>query len=113
MTAVVAIRPGVSLARRAPLSGLEASIEQIDEHLDNLKRCIHWLFAERIAVLQVDMRRERARPQITVAAHPRLYITCKDDCANVGRKQDGACVRHLWTAQRHGCQLWWEEVECA
>ena len=45
MTAVVAIRPGVNLARRAPLPGLDASLEQIDEHLDNLKRCIHWLFA--------------------------------------------------------------------
>ncbi len=111
MSAVVAINRAV--ADRLSCAHIDAPLEQVDAHLDNLRRCLHWLFAERIAVVDVRIRHDRIRPQIIVAAHPRLYIVCRDDCANVGRKQDGACVRFLWTAQRHGCQLRWEEVECA
>lgn len=112
MTAVVAIRPGVAI-QRTPRPGIEASLEQLDMHLDNLKRCLHWLFAERIAVLSVDMRRERIRPKINVAAHPRLYIACKDDCIDGGQRFDGLFTHRLWTAHRHGCEIWWEEVTCA
>ena len=61
------------------------------------------------AVCQM-LRHGRARPQITVAASPRLYVLCKDDCANIGRRQDGALTIYAWAARRFGCDLRWEEV---
>ena len=101
---------GAAVERATPEALRRAALAVIDEHLDNLKRCIHWLIEHAITVLAVDMRHGRARPQITVAASPRLYVLCKDDCANIGRRQDGALTIYAWAARRFGCDLRWEEV---
>lgn len=87
-----------------------AALADIDEHLDNLKRCIHWLIACGIAVISVDMRRGKDLPEITVAASPWLHILFRDDCANVGRRQQGSLTIYPWVARRLGCVIRWDEV---
>ncbi|MGE5621488.1 MAG: hypothetical protein ACM3VY_00530 [Candidatus Bathyarchaeota archaeon] len=89
----------------------QAALEAFDAHLDNLKRCIHWLVAKGVAVLDVDMKRGRARPVVTVAAAPLLHILVRDDCANVGRRQEGALTHFAWQAVRFDITIVWEEVE--
>lgn len=101
---------GAAVERATPEALRHAALAVIDEHLDNLKRCIHWLIEHAVVVLAVDMRHGRARPRITVAASPRLYVMCQDDCANIGRRQDGALTVYTWAARRFGCDLRWEEV---
>ena len=90
-----------------------AALAETDQHLENLRRCLHWLVGEGFAVIAVSMRRRRCRPEITVAPSPRLHSLCKDDCANIGRRHDGALTTYLWIAQRHGCDILWDEVTCA
>lgn len=86
------------------------ALAEIDAHLDNLKRCIHWLIASGISVISVDMRRGKTFPQVTVAASPWLHILFREDCANIGRRQEGSLTIYPWVAQRHGCAIRWEEV---
>ena len=113
MSAVVALSPLPAPARPAPANHRAAALAEFDQHLDNLRRCVHWLVGEGVAILDADMRRSRARPRLNVAPSPRLHILCKEDCANIGRRNDGALTVHLWIAQRHGCDILWEEVTCA
>lgn len=92
----------------------EAALADFDRHLDNLKRCVHWLIVQGVTVLDADLKRGRARPHLTVAASPYLYMLFKNDCANVGRRQDGALTRYTWQAVRFEITVQWEEVEaCA
>ncbi len=86
-----------------------ATLAEIDRHLDNLKRCIHWLVAQGIAVVAVDMARARRQPQITVAPSPWLHSVFGNDCATVKRKQEGAYEVFTWQANRHGCVIRWSE----
>lgn len=86
------------------------ALAEIDSHLDNLKRCIHWMVASGIVILGVDMRRGRHSPTIEVAPSPWLHILFREDCANVGRRQEGALTIYTWAASRHGCAIRWEEM---
>lgn len=95
---------GLESARRALL-------DEIDEHLANLKRCIHWLVHSGVPVISVDMRRGRAMPMVTVAPSPLLHSLFKDDSATIGRRQEGALTIFSWAANRHGCAIRWEEVQ--
>ncbi len=88
----------------------DQALAEIDSHLDNLKRCIHWLVSAGVAVIAVDMRRGTARPRITVAPSPLLHCLLREDCANVGRRQEGALTTYTWIGDRHGCLIRWEEV---
>lgn len=87
------------------------ALAEIDGHLDDLRLCIHWLVAQGVAVLSVDMRRGKALPSIEVAPSPWLQVLFKDDCANVGRRQDGALTVFAWVAKRYGCDIRWHEVQ--
>lgn len=108
MANVQAITPRAG--QRVELPGRAAMLLEIDGHIDNLKRCVHWLVEQGFAVLSVDMQRGRAKPRIRVAPAPRLHTLLNEDCANVGRRQDGAHTFYLWTAIRYGCDILWEEV---
>lgn len=93
------------------LAGARAdALAEIDNHLDNLRRCIHWLVAEGVAILSVDMRRGHAQPLIKVAPSPFLHQLFKNDCANISRRDVGELTIYEWAAQRHGCSIRWEEV---
>ena len=92
------------------LPGREAAMAEIELHLNNLKRCLAWLVEAGFVVISVDMSRCRALPQIEVAPSPRLHVAFGEDCANVGRRQDGALVFYPWAARRHGCDIHWTEV---
>lgn len=89
----------------------QAILDAFDRHMDNLKRCVHWLIAQGIGVLDVDLKRGRARPIVKVAAAPLLHILFKDDCANVGRQQKGALTYFAWQAVRFDITIAREEVE--
>ncbi len=69
--------------------------------------------AAALVVISVDMRRGKAKPQVQVAPSPRLHVLFKDDCANIGRRQDGALTFFAWIGIRFGCEVRWEEVTCA
>lgn len=88
----------------------DQALAEIDTHLDNLKRCIHWLVAAGVAVIAVDMRRGTTQPRITVAGSPLLHSLYGDDCANIGRRQEGALTIFVWIGVRHSCITRWEEV---
>ena len=89
--------------------GRTEALAEIDRHLENLKSCIHWLVEQGIVVISVDMRRRKSRPQISVAPNPRLHMLLKDDCANIGRRRDGALTIFPWIATRFNCDIRWEE----
>lgn len=111
MSAVLALK--THDAGRVEISGRIATLAEIDRHLNNLKLCLHLLIELGFTVISVDMRRNKAKPQIEVAPAPRLHVLFKDDCANVGRRQDGALTHFLWIACRFDCDIRWEEVTCA
>ena len=113
MNAVVALAPSSNSLRQPAPDSRAAALAELDQHLDNLRRCLHWLCGDGFAVIRVEMRRQRSLPQITVAPSPRLHIVLRDECANIGRRQDGALTVYLWIAQRHGCDILWEETTCA
>lgn len=95
-------------------SAISTALSEIDAHIENVKLCVRWLIGNAIPVLSVDMRRGRARPRITVAPSPRLYIILRGDCANYGRRCLGENInKFLWIAQRYGCDILWEEARCA
>lgn len=94
----------------AALPGREEALAEIDRHLENLKNCVHYLVEKDITVISVDMRRRKSRPQISVAPTPRLHILFGDDCANIGRRNDGALTIYPWIATRFGCDIRWEET---
>ena len=98
---------------RIELTGRAAALAEIDEHLNNLTICLHWLIEQGFVVISVDMRRGKAKPQVQVAPSPRLHVLFKDDCANIGRRQDGALTFFAWIGIRFGCEVRWEEVTCA
>lgn len=87
------------------------ALAEIDGHLDDLRLCIHWLVAQGVAVLSVDMRRGRAQPTIEVAPSPWLHVLFQGDCANIVRRQDGALTVFTWVAIRYGCEIRWNEVQ--
>lgn len=93
-----------------PLPGRAEALAEIDSHLENLKNCVHYLVEQNITVISVDMRRRKSRPQISVAPTPRLHILFGDDCANIGRRNDGALTIYPWIATRFGCDIRWEET---
>lgn len=86
-----------------------AALVEIDRHLDNLRRCIHWLVGKGIAVINCDLRRARHQPWITVAPSPYLYIVFGDDAASVARQQEDAIEIVTWQANRHGWVIRWQE----
>ena len=88
-----------------------AALAEIDGHLDNLKRCVHWLVAQGITILEADMRRGQKTPRLLVAASPWLHVLFRDDCANVARRQEGYLTTYKWIARRHGCDIVWHEVQ--
>lgn len=92
------------------LPGRAEALAEIDRHLENLKNCVHYLVEQNITVISVDMRRRKSRPQISVAPTPRLHILFGDDCANIGRRNDGALTIYPWIATRFGCDIRWEET---
>lgn len=97
-------------ARAAVLPGRAEALAEIDRHIENLKNCVHYLVEQDITVIAVDMRRRKTRPQISVAPTPRLHILFGDDCANIGRRNDGALTIYPWIATRFGCDIRWEET---
>lgn len=86
-----------------------ATLTEIDRHLDNLKRCIHWLIAQGIAIVAADLRRGRHQPYLTVAPSPWLHAVFGKDAATVQRRQEGAIEIVTWQANRHGCVIRWQE----
>ncbi len=100
----------IARAQESPERPIDAALAEIDTHLANLKTCLRWLIEQRFTVIDVELRHGRAKPQINVAPSPRLHIAFRDDCANVGRRQEGALTFHAWAARRFGCDIRWEEV---
>jgi hypothetical protein len=80
------------------------------EHVDNLKRCLQWLINQGICVNSVLMDREKSLPHINVSASPWLHILFRNDCADIGQRQEGNLKIVPWIAVRHGCLIRWEEV---
>ncbi|HJW23777.1 MAG TPA: hypothetical protein VJ576_02675 [Rhodocyclaceae bacterium] len=89
-----------------------AMLAQFDKHLENLKGCVHWLTAHGVAIIDVDMRRGRAAPEIRVAASPYLYSLFMMDCACFERCPDGHLTREKWKTVRFDTVIWWEEAKC-
>lgn len=110
MSALQQVSAGRRLAQGQQASR-EAVLAEFDRHLDNLKRCVHWLIAQGVAVIDVDLKRGRARPIVEVAASPYLQTLFKGDCANVGRRQEGVITRYRWQAVRFAIAIVWDEVE--
>ena len=102
--------PAAALVSQAASRTLESALAEVEMHLSNLKTCLRWLIEQRFVVIDVELRHGRAKPQINVAPSPRLHIAFRDDCANIGRRQDGALTFHAWAARRFGCDIRWEEV---
>lgn len=101
-------------AGRVELTGRAAALAEIDEHINNLKNCLHWLIEQGFVVNEADMRRGKARPLVRIAPSPRLHVLFKDDCAWREREQLGtALVKYTWFAIRYGVHIEWEEVTCA
>lgn len=111
MTALPAHAIGPRLCRNDGMDGLRAqALAEIDTHLDNLKRCIHWLVAEGVVIISVDMRRGRLKPTIEVAPSPWLHQIFKDVRSHVGAVTEGELTTDHWSAVRHGCSIRWGEV---
>jgi hypothetical protein len=86
------------------------TMAETDEHLNNMKRCLRWLIDNGVFVIEARMARELTLPNITVAASPWLHILFRNDCADVGQRQEGNLKFVPWIAVRHGCLIRWEEV---
>lgn len=113
MMAATTLRGGPRLCRDDGQDGARAAmLAEFDGAVDDLKRCVHWLTAQGIAILAIGMRRGPAMPQVTIAASSHLHQLFGADCANIGRRPDGALTCYTWSAVRHGCLIVWEEV-CA
>lgn len=89
---------------------LQASLNEIDQHLDNLRRCVHWLMNSGISVVAADMRRGRRAPLITVDESPKLNRLLGRSVENVRRRYDGYRTILTWLASAHGCQIQWDET---
>lgn len=92
-----------------------AALAEIDQHLKNLKMCVHWLVEAGINVQDVEMKKGVDLPQILVAASPWLFVLFKDDYTFAGqqpvdRNRPGAGKICRWMAIRYGCVVKWEEV---
>lgn len=104
-----------TLPRLCKGDGLETAravaLAEIDTHIDNLKRCLHWLIAAGVSVISVDMNRGTDQPLITVSASDSLHQLFGEDCAFGGRRRENSLIVDTWLAQRHGCTIRWQEVE--
>lgn len=111
MSALPAHAIGPRLCRNDGMDGLRAqALAEIDDHLDNLKRCIHWLVAQGVSIIDVEMSRGRHLPYIKVAASPWLHTLFLGDCAATQRLQEGDLAVTTWKSNRYGCVVLWEEV---
>ena len=105
---------GTSAPRLCRNDGKESiravTLAEVDLHLDNLKRCIHWLVAQGVFIIAIDMSRNQSLPHITISASPWLHSLFRGDCADTGQRQQGNLKIVPWIAKRYDCLICWEEV---
>ncbi|MGB4227742.1 MAG: hypothetical protein WBJ68_14060 [Candidatus Dechloromonas phosphoritropha] len=86
-----------------------AMLAEFDKQAEDIRKCVHWLTAQDVAILAIDLRRNRRQPHIQVAAATLLHRLFGEDCATVERRQDGDSLVYTWAATRFDCAIRWEE----
>lgn len=101
---------GDTTTRRTRETTITETLAAIDTHLEQQRRCIHWLIENGIQIISSELRRDLRQPRITVEAKPQLMRMLNGTMENVRRRYDGYRTTLTWGARCRGCQIEWDET---